>query len=150
MLRHKQLEHRFVQYIPDELEPGVIYISMEFATAAHACCCGCSEQVITPFTPTDWKLTFDGDSVSLWPSIGNWNFRCRSHYIIRRSRIVCADVWDDKEIEGNRSLDKQRKRDFFSEKKPAAHLPSGATTPLIAKSPGFWDLLRRTWGKWDD
>lgn len=150
MLRHNQLEHRFIQYIPDDLESGVVYISMEFATAAHSCCCGCGEQVITPFTPTDWKLTFDGETISLWPSIGNWNFRCRSHYIIRESRIVWADAWDDKEIEGNRKRDKQRKQDFYSEKKPSTHLPSVTTTPSIKESPGFWSRLRRTWDKWDD
>jgi hypothetical protein len=91
MFLHSKLEHRFVHYIPEQLEPGVIYISMDYATAAHSCCCGCGEQVITPFTPTDWELTFDGETVSLWPSIGNWNFRCRSHYIIRNCRIVGAE-----------------------------------------------------------
>lgn len=90
MLRHSRLEHRFVQYIPEVLEPGVIYISMEFATAAHSCCCGCGEQVITPFTPSDWTMSFDGETISLSPSIGNWKFRCHSHYIIRRSRVVDA------------------------------------------------------------
>lgn len=116
MLRHARLEHRFVQFIPDKLEPGVIYISMEFATAAHSCCCGCGEQVITPFTPTDWKLTFDGETVSLWPSIGNWNYRCRSHYIIRHGRVFGAKPWEDEEIEENRRRDKQRKQNFYDER----------------------------------
>jgi hypothetical protein len=113
MLRHARLEHYFVQYIPEKLEPGIIYISMEFATAAHACCCGCGEQVITPFTPTDWKLTFDGETVSLWPSIGNWNFKCRSHYIIRRSRVFEAEPWENTEVEHGRQRDKQRKRGYY-------------------------------------
>jgi hypothetical protein len=148
MLRHARLEHRFVQYIPDKLEPGIIYISMEFATAAHACCCGCGEQVITPFTPTDWSLTFDGETVSLWPSIGNWNFRCRSHYIIRRSRIFEAEAWDDQEVEDNRGRDKQRKQDFFNEKESKSNSPPAARTPPADESLGFWDRLGKTWGKW--
>jgi hypothetical protein len=28
-----------------------------FRTAAHCCCCGCGEEVVTPFTPTDWSMT---------------------------------------------------------------------------------------------
>jgi hypothetical protein len=54
-MRHHTLEHRFVRNAPRELEPGVLYISMEYATAVHSCCCGCGERVVTPFTPTDWR-----------------------------------------------------------------------------------------------
>jgi hypothetical protein len=46
------------------------------------CCCGCGHEVVTPFSPTDWKLTFDCVSVSLYPSIGNWSPPCRAHYFI--------------------------------------------------------------------
>lgn len=61
------LKHKFVEYIPNELTDGMIYVSMEFATAAHKCCCGCGHEVITPFTPTDWKLIYDGQSITLTP-----------------------------------------------------------------------------------
>jgi hypothetical protein len=40
----------------------------------------------SPLSPTDWKLTFDGVSVSLHPSDGNWSFPCRSHYRIEYNR----------------------------------------------------------------
>jgi hypothetical protein len=53
MMRHQTLQHRFVRNAPRELEPSVLYISMEYATAVHSCCCGCGERVVTPFTPTD-------------------------------------------------------------------------------------------------
>ncbi len=66
-----KLEHRFVERIPRAPEPGVLYISVEYATAAHSCACGCGEEVMTPLTPTDWKMTFDGETVSLSPSVGN-------------------------------------------------------------------------------
>ena len=62
MMRHHVLLHRFVTNIPDSVEPGYLYVSMEYATAAHSCCCGCGEEVVTPFTPTDWKMTFDGEA----------------------------------------------------------------------------------------
>jgi Family of unknown function (DUF6527) len=60
-MRYARLAHEFVDHIPDVLDPGVLYVSMKYATAAHRCCCGCGLEVVTPFTPTDWKLTFDGE-----------------------------------------------------------------------------------------
>ena len=42
--------------------------------------------MVTPLKPTDWKLTFDGKTITLYPSIRNWNFACRSHYWIRNNR----------------------------------------------------------------
>ena len=51
---------------------------------------GCGGRVVTPLSPDDWRLTYDGDTVSLWPSIGNWAFACQSHYWIRSDQIVWA------------------------------------------------------------
>jgi hypothetical protein len=73
------LDTEFVASIPDRLAEHTLYVSMEYATVAHQCCCGCGLEVVTPLSPTDWKLTYDGVSVSLHPSIGNWSFPCRSH-----------------------------------------------------------------------
>jgi hypothetical protein len=84
------LEHRFVQFIPRDLEPGVLYVSIEYATCVHACACGCGNRVVTPLSPDDWRLTFDGEATSLWPSIGNWAFPCESHYWIRDDQAVWA------------------------------------------------------------
>ena len=143
MLRHTHLEHRFVHYIPEQLEPGVIYISMDYATAAHSCCCGCGEQVITPFTPKDWKLTFDGETISLWPSIGNWNFRCRSHYIIRNSRIVGAEPWEDKQVEAGRKRDKKRKRTIFNDQNRCGEHQSSLPKATEGDNLGLWDRLKK-------
>ena len=74
------LKHEFVEFIPDELEQGTVYVSIRFATASHLCVCGCGNKVVTPIRPTDWTLTFDGKTISLNPSIGNWSFPCQSHY----------------------------------------------------------------------
>lgn len=142
MFRYARLEHRFVQYIPEQLEPGIIYISMEYATAAHGCCCGCGEQVITPFTPTDWELTFDGETVSLWPSIGNWNFACRSHYIIRSSRIVGAEPWEDERIDRNRRRDKLRKVEFYGKHNNTDELPK-PTEMAVGQNLGLWDRIKK-------
>ena len=81
------LEPVFAEYIPAELEDGYLYISMDYATAAHLCACGCGNKVFTPFGPADWQLTFDG-SVTLRPSIGNGQLACQSHYLIQGNRIA--------------------------------------------------------------
>lgn len=81
------LQHKFVDYIPNELEDGILYISIEFCTAIHKCVCGCGNEVVTPISPNGWRLTFDGKSVSFYPSIGNWNFKCKTHYWITQNNI---------------------------------------------------------------
>ncbi len=60
--------HKFIEFVPTELENDVLYISIDYCTAIHKCCCGCGNEVVTPISPTDWKITFDGESISLHPS----------------------------------------------------------------------------------
>jgi hypothetical protein len=78
----------FVEFMPDKIRKGVLYISMKYSTAIHTCACGCGEEVITPLDPARWQLFYDGKTVTLKPSIGNWNFQCRSHYFIINNRVV--------------------------------------------------------------
>jgi hypothetical protein len=107
------IQHKFIEYVPDVLEDGVLYISVEYCSAIHKCVCGCGNQVVTPLSPTDWQLTFDGKSVSLSPSIGNWNFDCKSHYWIKKNKIVFARLWTDEEIKETREKDKKMKKKYF-------------------------------------
>lgn len=109
-----KLEHDFVEFIPKELEDGKLYISIRFKTAAHLCACGCGIKTFTPLSPTDWKLTFDGKTVSLHPSIGNWAFPCRSHYWITKSKIEWSTQWSNEEIKQGRELNRLRKKDYYS------------------------------------
>jgi len=92
----KSVNHKFVEQIPDVLEYGVVYISISHRVAIHKCICGCGDEVVTPFAPYGWRLSFDGETVSLSPSIGNWNFECRSHYWIRNNQVVFAESFDEK------------------------------------------------------
>lgn len=89
------MKYEFVEYVPDELTEGRLYISIAFATALHKCCCGCGREVVTPLAPTGWSLTFDGKTVSLAPSIGNWSYPCQSHYWIRRNNVEWVPRWQD-------------------------------------------------------
>lgn len=108
------LTHEFVEYLPDNISEGVIYISIPFATATHLCCCGCKKEAVTPISPTDWSLIFDGKTVSLNPSIGNWSFPCQSHYWIEKNRISWSDKWSDRKVKAGRNFDRIKKDNFYS------------------------------------
>ena len=110
----KTLQHRFVELIPDSLEDGILYVSIKYSTAVHKCVCGCGNEVVTPISPTDWKLSFNGETVSLYPSIGNWGFKCKSHYFITNDTIEFSRSWSKNEVEAGRKYDKKKKASFFS------------------------------------
>ena len=139
-MRHQRLEHRFVEHIPERLDPGILYISMEYATCAHSCCCGCGEEVVAPFTPTDWKMTFDGETVSLRPSIGSWTLKCQSHYVIDRGKVIEAGPWTKEQVAAERHRDHAAKGRFYGhaplEEQPAAPVP-------VAPAPSGWRGLWR-------
>lgn len=105
----RRLTPQFVEQFPEKLEPGELYLAMEFATAVHLCACGCGNKVITPFSPTDWQMSFNGETVSLKPSIGNWSFRCRSHYWVRSGRVVWAGDMSQDAINAVRNQDLRAK-----------------------------------------
>ena len=111
------LKHKFVEFIPNNLEDGVLYISMENSTAIHLCVCGCENKVVTPLSPTQWRLTFNGETITLYPSIGNWSFDCKSHYWITKSEIEFARIWSDREIEKGRKKEKKRTKKYYKKYK---------------------------------
>src|SRR4030067_1540530 len=117
MKRETVLTHELVEYIPNDLKDGMIYVSMAFATVAHKCCCGCGNEVITPLSPTDWTLIYDGKSISLNPSIGNWNFACQSHYWIKRNRVKWARRLAQEEHNAGRAHDSMAKEGCFADSK---------------------------------
>jgi Family of unknown function (DUF6527) len=88
--RVTQLKPEFVEFIPGRLERGILYISRRYSTATHLCCCGCGQEVVTPLKPAKWHLRERNGAVWLSPSIGNWSFRCRSHYWIEGNRVEWA------------------------------------------------------------
>lgn len=105
----KTLKLEFVEFVPQDVEDGIIFISMQYRTAVHNCACGCREKVVTRFSPNDWRLTFDGISVTLYPSIGNWNFPCKSHYFICNNQIINIPTWLSKPEINKRPTSKLKK-----------------------------------------
>ena len=85
-----RLRHEFVDHIPDQIEEYVLYVSIRFGTVVHKCACGCGQEVVTPLGPAEWRLTYNGKTISLAPSIGNWSFPCRSHYWIEDGNVQWA------------------------------------------------------------
>lgn len=77
--------------MPPVLEEGVLYISTEYYLMAHLCASGCGEKVVLPLHPSQWRFTYDGDSVSVSPSVGNVGLRCNAHYWITRGQIEWSD-----------------------------------------------------------
>jgi hypothetical protein len=148
MSRRATLKHEFVEYIPAKLEEGRLYVSVVFATAAHLCCCGCRHEVVTPLSPTDWELAFNGESVSLAPSIGNWSFECRSHYWIKRGRVLWARTWSDGEIARVRALGARRREEYcHRERGPLEADGAGAGAGPRAPQPARWEGVREWWRK---
>lgn len=83
-----RINPKFIDSFPDKLEERVLYISLRFNTAVHLCGCGCKQQVVTKIAPNEWNFTYNGQGISLYPSIGNWSFKCKSHYWIKDGQIV--------------------------------------------------------------
>lgn len=90
MTRITVIRPQFVEFVPDQLEAGVLYISRRYATAAHLCCCGCGSEVFTPLNPAKWRLAESNGRVSLSPSVGNWSQPCQSHYWIAGNQVKWA------------------------------------------------------------
>lgn len=147
MKKPTTLTFKFADAIPAKLEEGKLYISLEYATAVHKCCCGCGKEVVTPLAPTDWKMTYDGETVSLYPSIGNWSFACRSHYWIDRSTVRWASQWTDEQITAGRMRDRFAKNRYFSTDKALPGSDEEAhekpITGLLQK--GILSWLKRWW-----
>jgi hypothetical protein len=152
MRQEKLLRHEFVEFIPDSehMEEQTLYVSMHFATVIHKCCCGCGKEVVTPLSPTDWKLIFDGKTISLDPSIGNWSFECQSHYWIRGSTVKWAQHWSWEEIATGRALDRFAKEIYFD---AAGTVIDGATrdTASLSESvmakPGSRQKFKKWWSQ---
>ena len=130
------LTHRFVRFVPDELEEQTLYVSLDFATVVHKCCCGCGGKVVTPLTPTDWKMTFDGESITLMPSVNNSGFQCESHYFISRSRAEWAPRLHPYQVTTARLNDRGAKDAYYGADNAGRSYP--AAVPLAPRPRPSW------------
>lgn len=140
----KTLNHKFVENIPDEVEEEILYVSIPYETVIHKCCCGCGKEVVTPLSPTDWSLIFNGEAISLKPSIGNWSFECRSHYWIKKNKVVWGETFSSFKIEIVRNRDNVDKQDYFGQDKKKEEMKTpDSKSNNMRKS--FWESLFSRW-----
>jgi len=99
--------------MPTKLEPGILYVAEEFGAAAHLCACGCGAIVRTPLDPTEWSLTETEDGPSLYPSVGNWQEPCQSHYWIERGKVKWAAKWTSGQIDAGRRKEQERRVEYY-------------------------------------
>lgn len=105
------LQH--VEYMPKQLEPGILYVSEQFSTAAHLCACGCGEKIRTPLGATEWSVKETAGGPSVWPSIGNWQKSCQSHYVIQNGKIVWYDQWSAAQVAAGRRGEQERRKAHY-------------------------------------
>jgi Family of unknown function (DUF6527) len=137
MPRQSQLTPEFIELAPSELKEGVLYISMLYGSAIHKCCCGCGEKVVTPLGPTDWKLTYDGEAISLYPSVGNWSFRCQSHYWIQDNQVRWAPRMSRDQINSLWAGERAVRDRYYS-----ARQTQPAPAVSESKTRDFWSKVR--------
>lgn len=84
-----EIEPVYVEYIPEQLEQGKLYISKRFELAIHLCACCCGGQTVTPLGEGEWTLTENDGKVLLHPSIGNWSGEnpYHAHYFITDNKV---------------------------------------------------------------
>lgn len=82
----------------EDMEEGVIYVHKESTQSFHNCLCGCKEPVVMAldfinidgeeikgiWPPGNWNLTIKDGKATFSPSVGNYEFPCKSHYIITK------------------------------------------------------------------
>lgn len=146
--RLQSIRPEFVEFMPDQFEPGVLYVSVQYKSMQHLCCCGCGRKVVTPLSPTGWRMTFDGRSISIHPSIGNWQKECGSHYVIVESRVRWARRWSEEEISEGLKNDVQAKQDYYGEASPSSpQLTARAPEGRRRKPRSVKDAWRKLKGK---
>ncbi len=135
--------HKFVEHMPDVLDEGTIYVSIPFETVIHKCACGCGAEVVTPLSPAEWSLIFDGETISLKPSIGSWSLECKSHYWIRKNKIEWSSRWSEDEIEMVKNTDLQAKKDHYQNAGLDPIKDTDDNLVVVSKKEkSFWDKVR--------
>lgn len=105
-----------VDSMPKNLEPNILYYSERFGTASHLCACGCGAKIRTPIDVNEWSIIKTEQGPTLHPSVGNWQQKCRSHYLIRRGKIIWCGNWTDEQISRGREKEQQTRVEYYEAK----------------------------------
>ena len=141
MTRRERLETltpKFVELIPansEDLMPGIIYICAKHKTVVHRCPCGCGGLAEFVLSPTRFRMTYDGDSVTFSPSVGNPHFGCRSHYWIRGNQVQWCPPMQDWEI--GRAREREHRETLEARRQQDLHKNRGIGS--------LWEKLAKIW-----
>lgn len=92
-MRLLEYKTKFVPVRPEVIEDGVLYMIPHYNCAIHKCMCGCGDVVVTSIDDNNgltsgfWGWSFNGKDASLTPSVGNFQFKCRSHYFLQHGKV---------------------------------------------------------------
>ena len=99
--------------MPQDLEPGVLYVSEQTGAAAHLCACGCGSKVRTPLGPTEWSVQGTDGEPTLRPSVNNWQQACQTHYLITRGEVIWSTPLTAEQNAIGRQLEEERRHEYY-------------------------------------
>jgi hypothetical protein len=138
-MKLERIEPTFADLIPKQLTDGVLYVSNRYRTAAHLCCCGCGTKIVTPLKPGFWSLRESKGNVSLWPSVGNWNHPCQSHYVIENNEVQWVGSMSRSAIQQGRRRDKLwLQHNYKSEPPVPTRPPAMPSSPAPTSTSRSW------------
>lgn len=111
-----ELKLLHVYYMPNDLKPGILYVSLEFKIAGHLCPCGCGNKIMTPIGANGWRFVESDKKPTLTPSLGNWQLPCRSHYWITDGIIEWSYQWTDEEISAGYRAEYERTELYYKKR----------------------------------
>ena len=109
----RKFELQIVHRVPENLQSGLLYVCFDCKVVAHLCACGCGEKVVLPIDPQFWSVRYDGETVTMAPSIGNYQYACKSHYWISNNKVIWVDDFDS---DSKRKKQKKRKKKRWIDK----------------------------------
>ena len=87
----------FVDKIPLNLKNGILYVCLNCNVIVHRCACWCGQKTVTPIDKKyGWVIKYDGQAITLRPSIGNFNIPCKSHYYITNNKVEWLEKYQQK------------------------------------------------------
>jgi hypothetical protein len=97
----KKVSYELVEvlFIPENMESGLIYYSLEYNCSNHLCPCGCGSQTPLPIKDGEWTLDVRNGKTTITPSIQH-RFNFKSHYVITNgvanvlNHPIPKELWD--------------------------------------------------------
>ncbi|RYD50558.1 MAG: hypothetical protein EOP52_13885 [Sphingobacteriales bacterium] len=99
----------------------------------------------TPLNPKGWNINFDGETVTLSPSVGNWNIPCRSHYIIDRSRVIECGEWSPAQAQHEQIRTQKALAQHFDQQQEVSATVIPAHPPTQTKLTRIINFMSNIW-----